>query len=192
MKEDSRLGKFLTDHPRFDRFLGDLITKRSYAFARIGLLFFTIQLIHLLILLPFALPNLIECGFEELSWRYETRQEYNQTVKDFENGDFDTQSFNMLRNNYMNTHYMMKYSEIYDWMELLPPTEKKIKFLGKRRITNGAAMQFIVEMRKDFSYYSLSSLEYDEGIECIEECDLFTDEEKAAYIAEAKERKKLN
>ena len=83
MKEDSRLSKFLTDHPRFDRFLGDLITKRSYAFARIGLLFFTIQLIHLLILLPFALPNLIRDGTEYIQWKYKQCQVYSQMVDEF-------------------------------------------------------------------------------------------------------------
>ena len=36
----------------------------------------------------------------------------------------------------------------------------------------------------------VSLLTYDDGIKLIENCTLFTDEEKAAYIAEVKERKK--
>ena len=34
------------------------------------------------------------------------------------------------------------------------------------------------------------SVEYDDMIKCFSDCTLFTDEEKAAYITEAKEKKK--
>lgn len=66
--------------------------------------------------------------------------------------------------------------------------EELFKILGEQRITNGAAMQYVVKMRKKEK--DISSVKYDDMIKCFGDCTLFTDEEKAAYIAEVKERKK--
>ena len=65
--------------------------------------------------------------------------------------------------------------------------EELFKILGEQRITNGAAMQYVVKMRKKEK--DILSVEYDDMIKCFSDCTLFTDEEKAAYIAEAKEKR---
>ena len=190
MKEEGRLSRFLTEHPRFDRFLGDLMTKRIYAFARLGILFLAIQLIHLLILLPFALPNLIAYGLDGIQVYFETRHDYSQTVKDFKNGNYDSEYLDCLSyigDNYESAYYFMScdgkyYGGLCGWNEEL------FKILGEQRITNGAAMQYVVKIRKKEK--DISSVKYDDMIKCFGNCTLFTDEEKAAYIAEAKEKKK--
>ena len=74
------------------------------------------------------------------------------------------------------------YGGLYGWNEEL------FKILGKQCITNGAAMQYVVKMRKKEK--DVLSVEYDDMIKCFSDCTLFTDEEKAAYITEAKEKKK--
>ena len=49
-------------------------------------------------------------------------------------------------------------------------------------------MQYVVKMRKKEK--DVLSVEYDDMIKCFSDCTLFTDEEKAAYITKAKEKKK--
>ena len=86
------------------------MTKRIYVFARIGILFLTIQLIHLLILLPFALPNLIKYGLDDIQVYFETRHDYSQTVKDFKSGNYDSEYLDPLSyigDNYDTAYYFM-------------------------------------------------------------------------------------
>lgn len=86
------------------------MTKRIYVFARIGILFFVIQILHLLILLLFALPNLIEYGLDEIQVYFETRHNYSQTVKDFKSGNYDSEYLDYLSyigDNYESAYYFM-------------------------------------------------------------------------------------
>ena len=161
------------------------MTKRIYVFARLGILFLAIQLIHLLILLPFALPNLIRDGTEYIQWKYKQCQVYSQMVDEFKKENYDSDLLDFNRRYTYRADYILEYYKINK-----PDAEydQTVKMLGKRRISNGAAIQFIIEMRDNDGEVSL--LTYDDGIKLIENCTLFTDEEKAAYIAEVKERKK--
>ena len=173
------------EHPIIRRYVAELLTGRGHAFTRIMLIFIAIQLIRILVMLPFALPNLIRDGTEYIQWKYKQCQVYSQMVDEFKKENYDSDLLDFNRRYTYRADYILEYYKINN-----PDAEydQTVKMLGKRRISNGAAIQFIIEMRDNDGEVSL--LTYDDGIKLIENCTLFTDEEKAAYIAEVKERKK--
>ena len=71
------------EHPIIRRYVAELLTGRGHAFTRIMLIFIAIQLIRILVMLPFALPNLIRDGTEYIQWKYKQCQVYSQMVDEF-------------------------------------------------------------------------------------------------------------